>query len=174
VKATFQLHELRQNNKKQYSPFLEPAMQSFHHEAIDLMAQKRAIIFYYLTCDEKIVGILYMFDDQEKFYLYQGGYDPRFIPSSLNITQVMIAQTIKLAIEKGRKSYQLLRGQNDLKTSFSDQFLTNSTMIISRTPAGRLEIFKRFVSQKCKMAMKQLMPLPWRERIKSLLLKKSK
>jgi CelD/BcsL family acetyltransferase involved in cellulose biosynthesis len=174
VKATFQLHALRQDNKKQYSPFLEPEIQSFHREAIDRLTQKSAIIFHFLTSDEKIVGILYLFDDQDKFYLYQGGYDPRFIPSSLNITQVMIAQTIKLAIEKGRKSYQLLRGQNDLKMSFSDQFLTNSTLIISRTPAGRLEILKRFVSQKCKLAMKRLMPLSWWERLKSLLLKKSK
>lgn len=172
ITATFQLHELRQHHKRQYSPFLEPEIQSFHRDVIELFIQKKAIVFYYLTCNEKPVGILYLFDDQEKFYLYQGGYDPQFIPSSLNITQVMIAQTIKSAIEKGRKSFQLLRGQNDLKRSFSEHTLINSTIMISRTFVGRFEIFKKYIGRICKLVFRLLIPPSWQKSIKSLLFKK--
>ncbi len=171
IEATVQLHELRQKNKGQYSPFLETDIQSFHRDLVARLVQKRAIVFNFLTCGEKIIGILYLFDDRENFYLYQGGYDPQFIPSSLNITQVMIAQTIKFAIENGRHSYQLLRGQNDLKKSFSTQFLINSTILMSRTASGRLEILKRSCRKKCKAIMKFIIPSSYRERLKLLYLK---
>lgn len=171
LKTTFELHRLRQANKKQYSPFLEADIQSFHRDLIARLVQKKAIVFNFLKVDEKNIGILYLFDDGERFYLYQGGYDPQFIPSSLNITQVMISQTIKLAIENGRKSYQLLRGQNELKKSFTDQFLINSTIMISRTSLGQLEILKRIIRKKFKAKIKFFVPAACRERLKSLFFK---
>lgn len=78
------------------------------------------------------VSLGYRFGADE--YYYQSGRDKRF--DHLSVGAVLMAQTIRHAIETGAQEYRLLRGDEDYKSRWSDTERSVHTVALSRGLLG--------------------------------------
>lgn len=150
-----QLHRLRQQKKSQFSPFLNSRMQAFHRQ---LLKESGNMLIGKMAMKKGALASVYLFQDKEKFYLYQGGYNPAAIPRSLNITLVLVAKCIEFAIQQEAKTFELLRGENNFKRSLTRQARQNVSFYISRTTAGNMFVLQKILGQKIKNTIKKIIP----------------
>jgi CelD/BcsL family acetyltransferase involved in cellulose biosynthesis len=154
LKALFHLHALRAKRKNIVSTFQGEELSGFHDALIHrLGADDRAWLRLIKNGSEPI-AVLYGFSFCGRLFYYQIGIDPeweRFGPGA-----VLILETIKEAYESGHKEFDFLRGDEEYKSSWTNESrdlfalnIYNKTLManVSKTVSQSKDLIKRHIKR---------------------------
>jgi CelD/BcsL family acetyltransferase involved in cellulose biosynthesis len=88
-------------------------MQTFFNSLAKALAEIGVVKFGILEFGKKIVAMIMYFDYNENVYLYNSAYDPDF--KSLSVGVISKAKCIQDSIEKGKKRFDFLKGNEQYK-----------------------------------------------------------
>jgi CelD/BcsL family acetyltransferase involved in cellulose biosynthesis len=109
--------------------FPDPEMIAFHHAVTRQAMSEDWLRLYTLTLDGVIAAVMYGFAVNNRFYFYQHGFDPGYARYSLGI--VLMAMTIRAAIESGMREFDMLYGHEAYKSLWTQQ----------QRPLSRIQLF---------------------------------
>jgi len=93
--------------------FLTPQMESFFRDLVATFGALGKVSMSTLTLDGQAVAMTLAFEDETAIYLYNSGYDPAF--SHLAAGLVSKAYAIRDSIERGKRRFDFLRGEEEYK-----------------------------------------------------------
>lgn len=120
--------ELMARSDIEKKKFLTPEIQMFIKGIVTSFAHENWLHMRYACLGKTPVAALLSFKKADRIYLYNSGYDPRYMDLSPGI--VSIALDIKHAIQDGSTYYDFLRGKEIYKLRFGT--LLRTTKRISR------------------------------------------
>jgi len=108
--------------------FMTPQKEAFFKDFSYEMAKDDLILLSFLEIEEEKAASTLMFKHQNKLYLYNSGYNPKF--EELSPSLLLTAFNIKYAIENQFKEFDLLRGDERYKYDFgaTDRYIYNITI----------------------------------------------
>ena len=110
----FRLHALSQPEKDE---FWNDSRRTFFREMAREMLQLGWLDLSLMRVHGHAVAANFSFDYEDRIYLYNSGYDPGERDLSAGI--VLLAQNIEQAIQSGRSSFDMLRGDEAYKYRFA-------------------------------------------------------
>jgi CelD/BcsL family acetyltransferase involved in cellulose biosynthesis len=105
--------KLLRDSREDKAAFMTPGMESFFRSIAEAMAEAGLLRFGMLKINGLPVACVMCFDYNDKVYLYNSGYDP--LHSYLSVGLLSKALSIKDSIERGRKTYDFLKGAEEYK-----------------------------------------------------------
>ena len=93
--------------------FLTPSRESFFRSMASKMAEQGLLKIGLLELNDKPVSIILYFDYQNRVYLYNSGYDPKY--RHLSVGLLLKIFCIKDSIEKNRAVFDFLKGNEAYK-----------------------------------------------------------
>ncbi len=105
---------LFESNKSDKAAFMDPAMTSFFRALADAMAKMGILNLFFLDLDNQPTAAVMCFDFNGITYLYNSGYDDRY--RSLSVGLLCKVLNIKDSIERGKKKYDFLKGDERYKS----------------------------------------------------------
>lgn len=93
--------------------FLTPAMEGFFRDLGETFGALGMLRLSTLTLEGAPVAMTLAFEDDEAIYLYNSGYDPVY--GQLAVGLVSKAHAIRDALERGKRRFDFLRGEEDYK-----------------------------------------------------------
>lgn len=106
----FELMRISRGDKDE---FLTPPMEAFFRDLVGTFAPLEMLSLGVLTLDGAEVAMTLSFENSEGLYLYNSGYDPQF--AHLAVGLVSKAMAIEDAIERGKRRFDFLRGDEEYK-----------------------------------------------------------
>jgi CelD/BcsL family acetyltransferase involved in cellulose biosynthesis len=106
-------------NKAEKAAFMNNRMVSFFRALATSMAQLKLLRICILSVDDTPAAAAMCFDYRSTMYLYNNGYDERF--ASLSVGQLCKVLSIKDSIQRGRKRFDLLKGDEAYKPRMGGQ-----------------------------------------------------
>ena len=88
-------------------------MEAFFRSIAETMASENLLRFGILEMDKRPIAVVMCFDDNNRLYLYNSGYDTRY--SFLSVGLLSKVLSIKDSIERGIKCYDFLKGAEEYK-----------------------------------------------------------
>lgn len=135
METLFALHEKRWSSKGAFGADLRP----FHREFADQALAAGFLRFWIAYLDDRPAAAWYGFRFGGADWFYQGGRDPKLGSSSIGF--VLMAHTVRDAIESGVGAYKLLLGDEEYKSRFSSRTPEVETFALSRGPLGRAALW---------------------------------
>ncbi len=111
--ATDTLITLFGKNRADKAAFMNNRMASFFRGLARSMAQAKLLKICVLRVDDTPAAAAMCFDYRSTTYLYNNGYDEQF--ARLSVGQLCKVLSIKDSIQRGRKKYDLLKGDEAYK-----------------------------------------------------------
>ena len=105
--------KLLRDSREDKAAFMTPGMESFFRSVAEAMAKAGLLRFGMLKINGLPVACVMCFDYNDKVCLYNSGYDP--LHSYLSVGLLSKALSIKDSIERGRKTYDFLKGAEEYK-----------------------------------------------------------
>jgi CelD/BcsL family acetyltransferase involved in cellulose biosynthesis len=99
--------------------FMTAEMEKFFRSMVDVMSENGLLRLSVLELDSTPVATLIAFDYNDVVYLYNSGYDPAY--SSLSVGVLSKALCIKDSIERGKKRFDFLKGDERYKYHLGGQ-----------------------------------------------------
>ncbi|MEO8288313.1 MAG: GNAT family N-acetyltransferase [Chloroflexota bacterium] len=96
-----------------------PAVEAFHRDAAQFLAERNQLCLYTMRLGEKAVASVYGILHGGKFIYYQSGRDPEWQSKSVGL--VLIGETFRHAFELGLQEYDFLRGMESYKADWVTQ-----------------------------------------------------
>ena len=96
------------SNRSDKAAFMDGQMASFFRSLAETMAEFQILKLCFLELDATPAAVAMCFDYNSTMYLYNNGYDHRF--RSLSVGLLSKVLSIKESIERGRKTYNFLKG----------------------------------------------------------------
>ena len=96
------------SNRRDKAAFMTSQRASFFRSLAEGMAEARIIKLFFLDLDAVPAAAVMCFDYRSNMYLYNNGYDHRF--RSLSVGLMSKVLSIREAIRRGRKKFDLLKG----------------------------------------------------------------
>lgn len=93
--------------------FLTPQMEAFFRDVAATFGALGMVRLSTLTLDGRRVAMTLAFEDEMTTYLYNSGYDPAF--SQLAVGLISKAYAIRDSIERGKRRFDFLRGEEEYK-----------------------------------------------------------
>jgi len=93
--------------------FMTPEMESFFRSLAEAMAEIGLLRFGIIELDTLPVAMTVGFDYNDSHYLYNSAYDPQY--NSLSVGLLCKVLCIKESIEKGKKKWDFLKGDESYK-----------------------------------------------------------
>lgn len=117
----FRLHQSSADPRK--AQFLELPLQHFFTEVSVALAGRGWLRLSTLQLDGADIASVLSFDRESTVALYNSGFDPQYRPISPGL--IIIAHELQSAIERGRRTYDFLRGDEPYKYDFGaeDRFV---------------------------------------------------
>ena len=130
-----QLHNLRRKSLPEKGAFESSQFRDFHKEALSGLAARGQASISAIFIDDKPVAIEYELNNEDTVFAYQSGAD---IDGELSSPgSVSILTRLKTAIASGKKTYDLMRGDEGYKQHWSAQCVcTCNIMVWPNTAAG--------------------------------------
>lgn len=100
-------------SREDKATFLTPQINTFFRRVLQRMAEAGLLRMAILKLDDKPVAALVAFDYQDSVYLYNSGYDPQY--NYLSVGIISKALLIKDSIERGKKTFDFLKGGEQYK-----------------------------------------------------------
>jgi CelD/BcsL family acetyltransferase involved in cellulose biosynthesis len=100
-------------SRQDKAAFLTEQMKSYFKLLVDTMAGIGLLKLGVLELDSKPVAEIMCFDYQDCIYLYNSGYDPKYVSLSAGLLSKVYA--IRDSIEKGSKKFDFLKGAEPYK-----------------------------------------------------------
>ena len=107
------LLEMMRLSRDDKDEFLTPRMEGFFRDLVATFAPLGMLHLGVLTLDGAEVALTLSFENAEGVYLYNSGYDPAC--SHLSVGFVSKAMALEDAIERGKRRFDFLRGDEDYK-----------------------------------------------------------
>ncbi len=104
---------LFRDSRQDKAAFLTPSMESFFRSLASTMAEMKWLRLSILEIDASPVAATLSFDYKNSVSLYNSGYDPQY--SWLSVGVLSKALCIKDSIERGRKTFDFLKGDEEYK-----------------------------------------------------------
>jgi CelD/BcsL family acetyltransferase involved in cellulose biosynthesis len=123
------LHNMRWRERGGSDAFHTSGLVEFHRELSQIALTRGWLRLYVLRLNGKPAASLYGFLYHRTFYFYQSGFDTAYDKYSVGLVTMGLA--IKRAIEEGAEEFDLLHGDEDYKSHWSND---------SRE-LGRLELY---------------------------------
>jgi len=111
--ALFRFHQSRFDHAGGSTAFLTPGLRAFHDEATRLALDRGWLRLYVLWLNDQAAAVMYGFAYNNQFCFYQHGFDDRY--SHLSLGLVLMAQSIRAAIDEGLQAFDLLWGTESYK-----------------------------------------------------------
>lgn len=111
-------HRARWRDRKLPGAFVGRST-AFHREWIENGAKRGWVDLKLLRLDGQVIGAIYAMSLGETVYYYQAGFDPG--NSSVSPGSLLVADTIRTAIEEGRKHFDFMRGDEPYKRRWKPQ-----------------------------------------------------
>jgi len=128
----FEQHKLRWRNRGLPGAFLGRA-QRFHHDWARLAIEHGWLWLSILKLDSEPIGAIYAMRMGTTCYYYQAGFDPS--KGSISPGTLLVAATIRRAIEEGLQHFDFLRGDEPYKRRWRPQHeFKNYRILYSRNP----------------------------------------
>jgi CelD/BcsL family acetyltransferase involved in cellulose biosynthesis len=93
--------------------FMTQQMASFFRSLAKALAEREMVKLFFLDIDDLPAAAALCFDYADTTYLYNSGYDPRY--NALSVGLMCKVLSIKESVEKGRRRYNFLKGQEAYK-----------------------------------------------------------
>jgi CelD/BcsL family acetyltransferase involved in cellulose biosynthesis len=100
------------------SAFLTPELRAFHDEATRRAMERGWLRLYTLRLHGAIAAVMYGFAYNRRFYFFQHGFDDRYKAQSIGL--VLMAMTIRAAIDEGVDEFDMLWGTEAYKSLWAD------------------------------------------------------
>lgn len=113
LEALGRFHERRFGADGGSTAFLTPALRAFQEDATRLALGGGWLRMYVLWLNGAQAAVMYGFLHHRQFYFYQHGFDERYSRSSAGL--VVMALTVRAAIEEGAQTFDLLWGTEAYK-----------------------------------------------------------
>lgn len=134
MQALFDLHEQRWTAGE--SVAFDRRRERFHQDFAALALERGWLRLWFLEVDGRPVAAWHGFRYAGVEWFYQSGRDPDWERSSVGL--VLLAHTIRAAIEDGVGEYRLLRGGEQYKSRFATDDPGLETIMLPRGLAGRV------------------------------------
>lgn len=129
----FALHQARWGGAA--SPALAGTRRAFHREFAARALERGWLRLWFLELDGEPVAAWYGFRMGGIESFYQGGRDPAW--DRWSVGAVMVAHTVRSALEDGMREYRFLRGQEAYKDRFTEDEGGLETFLIPRGVRGQ-------------------------------------
>jgi len=136
-------HASRYDERGGSTAFSTPAVRAFHDAATQDALERGWLRMYALRLDGRLAAVMYGFHYGSRFYFYQHGYDERF--ASLSVGLVLMALTIRAAIEGGAVEFDMLWGTEPYKSLWTDEARVLQRLDLFPLRLG--ELFHRHASE---------------------------
>ncbi len=125
-------HRARWRKKRLPGAFLGRSL-AFHREWIEKAAEREWLRLSLLRLDGQVIGAIYAMRSAGTVYYYQAGFDPDH--SSVSPGTLLVAHTIRTAIEEGATSFDFMRGDEPYKRRWKPQNAwRNERLLFSLNP----------------------------------------
>ena len=118
LEALTRFHDRRFDGPRGSTAFQTQDLQAFHRDVTERALDAGWLRMYALVLDGQIAAVMYAFTDDRRFYFYQHGFDERYEKHSLGL--VLMALTVRAAIEEGATEFDLLCGEESYKWLWAD------------------------------------------------------
>lgn len=115
----FEAHKKRWSKRGLPGAFLGSKIRDFHREWAVLAAQKGWLWMSLLELDCNRIGAIYAMRMGSRCYFYQSGFDPAH--AALSPGSLLVAHTIRRAIDEGLTHFDFLRGDEPYKRRWKPQ-----------------------------------------------------
>lgn len=105
--------ELFRQSRKDKGAFMNTQRESFFRSLAKAMAQAQLLRLGILELESSPIAVVMCFDYNSRVYLYNSGYDPQY--GSLSAGLISKILSIKDSIERGRETFDFLKGSEDYK-----------------------------------------------------------
>jgi CelD/BcsL family acetyltransferase involved in cellulose biosynthesis len=112
--------------------------EAFQREFAACALERGWLRLWFLELDGNSVAAWYGFRFAGREFYYQSGRDPRF--DDLSVGWVLLAHSIRSAVEDGVSEYRFLRGNDAYKYRFATEDPRLETLALAGTRAGRVAI----------------------------------
>jgi CelD/BcsL family acetyltransferase involved in cellulose biosynthesis len=163
LETLFELHDARFQTRDDASSIAGTGARELHRRFAAAAHERGWLRLYRLEVDGAAVAAWYGWRVGERFSYYQAGFDPSW--SRYSVGFLLLAETIREAIQEGADEYDLLLGDEAFKTRFAtDQRLGCRVLLAPPISGGRLAAAARGLARSGMRAM----PEPARERVRAL------
>jgi CelD/BcsL family acetyltransferase involved in cellulose biosynthesis len=119
MEQLFETHRRRWRRRGLPGAFVGARTQRFHEEWAHLAAREGMLWLSLLEVDGKNAGAIYAMTLGNACYYYQAGFDPSV--SRISPGTLLVAHTIRRAIEEGKTRFDFLRGDEPYKRRWKPQ-----------------------------------------------------
>jgi len=106
-------HAARWRDGRRSTTFHTPSLRAFHDDATRRALEAGWLRLYTLRLDGAVAAVMYGFNHSNRFSFYQHGFDEQYKPHSIGL--VLMALTIRAAIEEGAAEFDMLWGLEPYK-----------------------------------------------------------
>jgi CelD/BcsL family acetyltransferase involved in cellulose biosynthesis len=124
-----QFSEQRWKTRGGTSAFPDSQLIAFHHSVTRMALTEGWLRFYTLSLNGVLIGVMYGFAIDDRFYFFQHGFDDAYAPYSAGL--VLMALTVRAAIESGTREFDMLYGHETYKSLWARE----------QRPLSRLQLF---------------------------------
>lgn len=114
----FELHDKR-FGERGGSSLASPAARAMHKEFMAAVLEQGWLRLRFLEVDGRAVASLYGWRLGPRYAFYQGGFDPDW--SRHSVGTLLVAATLRSAIEEGAEEFDMLLGREAYKARFTDR-----------------------------------------------------
>lgn len=158
------LHELRWSTRGGSDAFGARGVSAFHEEATHLALERGWLRLYSLDLDGRPAAALYGLRYGGRFSFYQSGFDPAHSRSSVGL--VLLALSIRRAIQEGAEEFDLLHGDEGYK--FLWAHATRELVRLEADPPGAAAATYRaavVAVRAARRGLRRMLPDPWLARL---------
>ena len=139
LETLFALHDARWSDG--YSAAFKPPLRAMHREFAEAAREHGWLRLWLLELDGTPLAAWYGFRFGDAEWFYQSGREPQ--AAADHVGSVLLARTIRAAIEDGIPEYRLLRGDEQYKSRFADHDPGLETIAVPLTVRGRAYLAAR-------------------------------
>jgi CelD/BcsL family acetyltransferase involved in cellulose biosynthesis len=125
----FRLHDARWAERSDSSAFSDPAVRAFHLEFATAAFERGWLRLTVLEVDGAPIAALYGWLIGGRWSYYQAGFDPAWSRHSPGF--LLLAETIRQAIEEGASEYDMLLGEESFKRRFATSSRPVCTVVLA-------------------------------------------
>jgi len=125
----FRLHDARWAERSESSALADPTIREFHREFAKAAFERGWLRLYVMNVDRVPIAALYGWLIGGRWSYYQAGFDPAWSRHSPGF--LLLAETIKEAIEDGASEYDMLRGDEAFKRRFATSSRAVRTILLA-------------------------------------------
>jgi CelD/BcsL family acetyltransferase involved in cellulose biosynthesis len=122
LEALAEFHQHRFKEQGGSSAFFTPAVRAFQDEATRRALDRGWLRLYVLRLNDAVAAVMYGFLYNRQFYFYQHGFDDRYSRHSVGL--VLMALTLRAAIDEGAQAFDLLWGTEGYKSLWAREART--------------------------------------------------